>query len=147
VGRHAPHCAAGPLYLESKENELREWNTEPLNTSQNDVNKRRITNIGTFRAYVIAYLKAHPGIAQGKTLRSGNSLQHKPACRSRYIVSPKPLNGMRTKRSRRISSIIFSRSCQSSASGCFRPLHPWISITSAVRVIDRAGFLLSEMPA
>ena len=55
-------------YLESKENELREWNAEPLNTSQNDVNKRRTTNIGTFRAYVIAYLKAHPGIAQDKTL-------------------------------------------------------------------------------
>lgn len=55
-------------YLESKENELLEWNAEPLNISQNDVNKRRTTNIGTFRAYVIAYLKSHPGIAQDKTL-------------------------------------------------------------------------------
>ncbi|WP_404303251.1 mechanosensitive ion channel family protein [Alicycliphilus denitrificans] len=31
-------------------------------------NLRRLTNIGTFRAYVQAYLRAHPGIHQGMTL-------------------------------------------------------------------------------
>jgi len=31
-------------------------------------NQRRLTNIGTFRAYVDAYLRAHPGIHQGMTL-------------------------------------------------------------------------------
>jgi len=55
-------------YLESKENELREWNAKNPDASKNDVNKRRPTNIGTFRAYVMAYLKAHPCIAHDKTL-------------------------------------------------------------------------------
>ena len=32
------------------------------------VNGRRLTNVGTFRAYVEAYLKAHPGINQDMTL-------------------------------------------------------------------------------
>lgn len=32
------------------------------------VNGRRLTNVGTFRAYVEAYLKAHPGINQEMTL-------------------------------------------------------------------------------
>ena len=31
-------------------------------------NLRRLTNIGTFRAYVQAYLQAHPGVHQGMTL-------------------------------------------------------------------------------
>src|SRR5690606_24151108 len=31
-------------------------------------NQRRLTNLGTFRAYVQAYLKQHPGIHQGMTL-------------------------------------------------------------------------------
>ncbi|MEO0615899.1 MAG: mechanosensitive ion channel domain-containing protein [Pseudomonadota bacterium] len=32
------------------------------------VNRRRLTNIGTFRAYVVRYLQQHPGIAQHLTL-------------------------------------------------------------------------------
>lgn len=55
-------------YLENKEIELREWNAKTLGAGENAVNMRRTTNIGTFRAYVLAYLKAHPGIAQDKTL-------------------------------------------------------------------------------
>jgi miniconductance mechanosensitive channel len=55
-------------YLESKEKELREWNAKNPDASKNDVNNRRPTNIGTFRAYVMAYLNAHPCIAQDKTL-------------------------------------------------------------------------------
>ncbi len=31
-------------------------------------NQRRLTNIGTFRAYVVAYLRAHPGIHDGMAL-------------------------------------------------------------------------------
>ena len=35
----------------------------------NPVNARRITNVGTFRAYVIAYLRAHPELTdKGFTL-------------------------------------------------------------------------------
>jgi miniconductance mechanosensitive channel len=32
------------------------------------VNSRRLTNIGTFRAYAYNYLKNHPGIHKGMTL-------------------------------------------------------------------------------
>lgn len=47
-------------YLEGKDKELAEWNQRELAGDANPVNARRITNIGTFRAYVIAYLRAHP---------------------------------------------------------------------------------------
>ncbi len=51
-------------YLEAKDKELAEWNTRELSGDANAVNARRITNIGTFRAYVIAWLKANPAISQ-----------------------------------------------------------------------------------
>ncbi|QIG81349.1 mechanosensitive ion channel family protein [Stakelama tenebrarum] len=46
-------------YLESKEAEIRAWNAAALPGDADAVNARRITNIGTFRAYILAYLKAH----------------------------------------------------------------------------------------
>ncbi|TIX49421.1 mechanosensitive ion channel family protein [Alteraurantiacibacter aquimixticola] len=56
-------------YLSKKDEELKEWNARELAGDTNPVNARRITNIGTFRAYVIAYLKAHPRLAtKGFTL-------------------------------------------------------------------------------
>lgn len=33
-----------------------------------EVNARRLTNLGTFRAYIERYLRSHPGIHQGMTL-------------------------------------------------------------------------------
>jgi len=50
-------------YLDRKEQELRDWNAREMAGEDNPVNARRITNIGTLRAYVIAYLKSHPRIA------------------------------------------------------------------------------------
>ncbi|MGB3796758.1 MAG: mechanosensitive ion channel domain-containing protein [Alteraurantiacibacter sp.] len=47
-------------YLIGKDKELSEWNARELAGDSNPVNARRITNIGTLRAYVIAYLQAHP---------------------------------------------------------------------------------------
>ena len=47
-------------YLAGKDKELAKWNQRELAGDANPVNTRRITNIGTFRAYVIAYLRAHP---------------------------------------------------------------------------------------
>ena len=35
---------------------------------ESTVNGRRLTNIGTFRAYVLAYLKHHPNINQNLTI-------------------------------------------------------------------------------
>jgi miniconductance mechanosensitive channel len=54
-------------YLAGKRAELERWNADRA-ADGDPVNSRRITNIGTFRAYVMAYLKAHPGIAQNMTL-------------------------------------------------------------------------------
>ena len=46
-------------YLVGKDEELASWNARELAGDANPVNARRITNIGTFRAYVVAYLRAH----------------------------------------------------------------------------------------
>jgi miniconductance mechanosensitive channel len=50
-------------YLARKEEEIAEWNRHALSGDSDRINARRITNIGTLRAYVIAYLKSHPRIA------------------------------------------------------------------------------------
>ena len=49
-------------YLEEKLAEIGEAGEDA------PVNRRRLTNIGTFRAYVVRYLQQHPGIAQHMTL-------------------------------------------------------------------------------
>jgi len=51
-------------YLERKEAEIAEWNAARPERMNDVVNARRITNIGTFRAYVTAYLKSRPDINQ-----------------------------------------------------------------------------------
>ncbi|MDH3992767.1 MAG: mechanosensitive ion channel, partial [Gammaproteobacteria bacterium] len=59
-------------YLAGKEGELSEHNRDiPAATGQEHdavVNMRRLTNIGTFRAYAWRYLKQHPKIRQDMTL-------------------------------------------------------------------------------
>ena len=59
-------------YIAGKQADLEEYNQalqgeflEEVNTS---VNLRRLTNIGTFRAYIYNYLKHHPKIHQNMTL-------------------------------------------------------------------------------
>lgn len=64
--RKIEHIAA---YLERKEKEVAEFNRERGQASQRSrVNGRRLTNVGTFRAYVEAYLRNHPDINQDMTL-------------------------------------------------------------------------------
>lgn len=53
-------------YLDEKDKEIADWNNQY--GDNNRVNSRRITNFGTFRAYVINYLKSHPKIHQNMTL-------------------------------------------------------------------------------
>ena len=53
-------------YLAQKDKELAEWNRQMPDTDP--VNARRLTNIGTFRAYVEQYLKNHAKIHKGMTL-------------------------------------------------------------------------------
>lgn len=54
-------------YLSLKQDELEAWNGSWLSADGDAVNARRVTNIGTFRAYVAAYMKAHSGINQTMT--------------------------------------------------------------------------------
>ncbi len=51
-------------YLESKLREVEEANQTPGLDMEVLCNGRRLTNLGTFRAYCLAYLKEHPGIYQ-----------------------------------------------------------------------------------
>ncbi len=55
-------------YLDAKRKELEAYNRDLLAAGKDPVNTRRVTNIGTFRAYVEQYLRAHPGIRQDMTL-------------------------------------------------------------------------------
>lgn len=54
-------------YLSSKQSELLSWNAELADAAQEPANTRRVTNLGTFRAYVEHYLRQHPGINQNMT--------------------------------------------------------------------------------
>jgi miniconductance mechanosensitive channel len=49
-------------YLPAKQREVAEWNQALGEASGVPANRRRLTNLGTFRAYVQAYLDAHPRI-------------------------------------------------------------------------------------
>ncbi len=54
-------------YLAEKQSEIAEWNREHQDSADSAVHPRRLTNIGTFRAYVVAYLRHHPQIHQDMT--------------------------------------------------------------------------------
>jgi miniconductance mechanosensitive channel len=51
-------------YLHDKLAEIDDWNQQLQEAGKTALNRRRITNIGTFRAYVERYLRSHPGINQ-----------------------------------------------------------------------------------
>ncbi len=54
-------------YLEHKQQELDEYNQANNADTSTLVNGRHLTNVGTFRAYVVAYLKNHPMIHKDMT--------------------------------------------------------------------------------
>ncbi len=54
-------------YLDAKEAEIAAWNLANPDSAE-AVNARRLTNVGTFRAYIVAYLKAHPRITDRMTM-------------------------------------------------------------------------------
>ncbi len=54
-------------YIQKKKDELARHNAEQNIDNSSLVNGRRMTNVGTFRAYVTAYLKNHPKIHQDMT--------------------------------------------------------------------------------
>jgi len=55
-------------YLERKRRELAEWNRELEQQGAKPINERRVTNLGTFRAYVEQYLRNNAHIRQDMTL-------------------------------------------------------------------------------
>jgi miniconductance mechanosensitive channel len=64
-------------YLDRKRKELEAYNEKLLAEGRDPVNTRRVTNLGTFRAYVAAYLKAHPRI-HGEMIQMVRQLQPGP---------------------------------------------------------------------
>jgi miniconductance mechanosensitive channel len=54
-------------YVEKKRQEITSWNSERKVDALDLINGRHLTNVGTFRAYVIAYLRNHPMIHQDMT--------------------------------------------------------------------------------
>ena len=55
-------------YIASKQSDLKAYNDALATPGSDDVNLRKLTNIGTFRAYIFNYLKNHPKIHQDMTL-------------------------------------------------------------------------------
>jgi miniconductance mechanosensitive channel len=55
-------------YVKNKEKELADYNAGLTTGVDAEVNSRRLTNIGTFRAYAYNYLKNHPAIHKDMTL-------------------------------------------------------------------------------
>ena len=55
-------------YVGDKLQELQDFNTGLPTEVDDEVNRRRLTNIGTFRAYAFNYLRHHPKINQQMTL-------------------------------------------------------------------------------
>ena len=55
-------------YIKEKQQELADYNAGLATEVDEEVNRRRLTNIGTFRAYAFNYLKNHPRIDQNMTL-------------------------------------------------------------------------------
>lgn len=54
-------------YMTRKQAELKAWNEAQGNVAAMSANRRRMTNIGTFRAYALAYLKSHAQIQPNMT--------------------------------------------------------------------------------
>ncbi|NLK63301.1 MAG: mechanosensitive ion channel [Fusobacteria bacterium] len=55
-------------YINEKEKEIKKYNEDYHIDMSSFVNGRRLTNLGTFRAYIFRYLKNHPLINQNMTL-------------------------------------------------------------------------------
>ncbi len=55
-------------YIDAKREEIASYNSEPGRDQSINADIRRLTNIGTLRAYIRSYLRNHPRIHQGMTL-------------------------------------------------------------------------------
>ncbi len=66
--RHLQKSRLLSSYLDDKSSELTRYNREFDKDLSTPINGRRLTNLGTLRAYMVAYLKSHPRIHQRMTL-------------------------------------------------------------------------------
>lgn len=64
---HLCHLRVLKGYLADKQVEIDTYNSNLGEDAQMQANRRRLTNLGTFRAYALAYLKSHPRINQTMT--------------------------------------------------------------------------------
>src|SRR5699024_10466659 len=55
-------------YLSDKETEIEKANKQLGDHALEPVNRRRLTNLGTFRAYALAYLREHTELRQDMTM-------------------------------------------------------------------------------
>ena len=55
-------------YMQQKKEELAEYNAQLPDSTDQMVNGRHLTNVGTFRAYVLAYLQNSPNVRKDMTL-------------------------------------------------------------------------------
>lgn len=55
-------------YLDSKRQEIAQWNASRKIDAGDPLNSRQLTNVGTFRAYIVAFLRHHPSVHQEMTL-------------------------------------------------------------------------------
>src|SRR3546814_15684148 len=63
-----PRSALVDGYLDRQKSGLADYSAKLEAAGKDPVNNRRATNLGTFRAYMTAYLQAHPGLAHDMTL-------------------------------------------------------------------------------
>jgi miniconductance mechanosensitive channel len=54
-------------YLAAREKEIEEYNQENRIDPSSPANGRRLTNVGSFRAYLVHYLRAHPMVSDSMT--------------------------------------------------------------------------------
>ncbi|MBD8088798.1 mechanosensitive ion channel family protein [Pseudomonas fluorescens] len=66
--KHLHRFALLKQYFKEKENEVAGWNNRLHDRGRDPLNTRRLTNLGTFRAYVENYLRNHPKVRQDMTL-------------------------------------------------------------------------------
>lgn len=55
-------------YLKDKQSEIDDWNSQLSDEGKEPVNTRRITNLGTFRAYLVNYLRSSERVRQDMTM-------------------------------------------------------------------------------
>src|SRR5690606_20407326 len=55
-------------YIDRNKEQLRDYAASLSNEDREGVNLRRLTNIGTYRAYILNYIKNHPKINQQMTM-------------------------------------------------------------------------------